>query len=165
MLQKQGPLEMLLPGQCHIEGTDQTRKLYPYADMDSTEGVPITPLRPPEQLWRISRANRRARLTHHSTQRPVCSHPGTHLSCDHCVPAGGQSFTSEATPRLASRTKKSLANTHKFGVQPCPVPPPAKQSYFFTLGYFISARAFVASVCFSLRCWGHMLSTQSTRST
>lgn len=42
---------------------------------------------------------------------------------------------------------------------------PAHHSYFFTLGYFISARALVASVCFSFRCWGHMLSTQSTRST
>lgn len=45
------------------------------------------------------------------------------------------------------------------------LPPPARQSYFFTFGYFISAMAFVASVCFSFKCWGHMLSTQSTRST
>lgn len=45
------------------------------------------------------------------------------------------------------------------------LPPLARQSYFFTFGYFISAMAFVASVCFSFRCWGHMLSTQSTRST
>lgn len=44
-------------------------------------------------------------------------------------------------------------------------PLPITLSYFFTLGYFISARALVASVCFSFRCWGHMLSTQSTRST
>ena len=48
---------------------------------------------------------------------------------------------------------------------PFPAPAASGLSYFFTFGYFISAMAFVASICFSFKCWGHMLSTQSTRST
>lgn len=48
---------------------------------------------------------------------------------------------------------------------PLPAPAASEQSYFFTFGYFISAMAFVASICFSFKCCGHMLSTQSTRST
>lgn len=55
-------------------------------------------------------------------------------------------------PSSAPWAVASASNPHEAESHPSQLPPLARRSYFFTFGYFISAMAFVASVCFSFKC-------------
>ena len=136
---------------CHLEGVEECltsthMHTHTHTHMHR-EMISITPPLQITSPWAGLAGRPKNHLDEESRPRAECrANLPTLRTPNNHIPAAPQRAAASAQVHFQPSPPTRLRVTHS------QLPPPGSQSYFFTFGYFISAMAFVASVCFSFKC-------------